>query len=221
MKQKIEEKLKAISLRKKGYSLNEIVEKVGVAKSSVSVWVRNIPLNNHARKRLLTKIKIGQLISAENKRRKTKEILDNYRKQALKDIRNKGLDKITAKIICSLIYWCEGTKNYFQGLNFTNSDPRLIKTFLYLLRKSFNIDEKKFRPCIHLHKYHNPKKQLNFWSKATKIPKTQFIKPFIKLNTGKRIRENYPGCIAIRYHNSSITKQLLMIAETFLIEYDN
>ena len=46
MKRKAIEKIKAINLRKKGYSLNEIVEKLGVAKSSVSVWVRNEPLHS-------------------------------------------------------------------------------------------------------------------------------------------------------------------------------
>lgn len=65
MKLKREEKLKAIALREQGYSLNEIIDRVGVAKSSVSVWVRNIPLTVKAKKRLLTKIKLGQLIAAE------------------------------------------------------------------------------------------------------------------------------------------------------------
>lgn len=67
MKRKIKEKLKAIKLRGQGFSLNEILKEIDVSKSSVSEWVRNVPLSNSARKRLLTKIKLGQLISAENR----------------------------------------------------------------------------------------------------------------------------------------------------------
>ena len=47
MKQKREEKIEAMRLREKGYSVNEIVEEVGVAKSSISVWVRNVILNSY------------------------------------------------------------------------------------------------------------------------------------------------------------------------------
>ncbi len=60
MKLKIDEKLRAIRLREKGYSLGEIVEIIEVAKSTVSVWVRNVPLTKIARDRLLTKYHLGR-----------------------------------------------------------------------------------------------------------------------------------------------------------------
>lgn len=219
MKQKIEEKLKAIKLRERGYSLNEIVEKIKVAKSSVSVWVRNVFLSSVARKRLLTKIKRGQLIAAEQKRKKNFNVLKKYHAEALLHLADIRLDKNLSKIICSLIYWCEGAKSYYYGVNFINSDPRLVKIFLLLLRKSFNLDEEKFRICVHLHNYHNMNRQIDFWSKITKISKKQFIKPFLKSNTGKIIRKNYQGCIAIRYHSNDLAKQLLMTADAFLSKY--
>jgi hypothetical protein len=126
------------------------------------------------------------------------------------------LDSTTSKAICSLLYWCEGNSSRYGKVSFTNSDPRLVKTFLHFLRNSFEIDESKFRPCVHLHQYHNPKRQLGFWSKTTGIPKKQFIKPYLKPNTGKRIRDNYPGCINIKYHSTDTARQLLMTAEAFL-----
>ena len=220
MRRKIEEKLKSVELRKKGYSVNEIVEQIGVAKSSVSLWVRNVPLDDKARNRLLTKIKFGQLISAENKRRRTKQILDDHFGAAIKALKHKKLDKLTIQLVCSLIYHCEGNKDIHYGAGFTNSDPDLIRTFLYLLRFGFDIDEKKLRVCVHLHEYHNLKKQIDFWSKITNIPKKQFIKPYLKPNTGKRIKENYQGCISIRYHDVDISRRLLMIAKAFLTKYN-
>lgn len=216
VRRKIKEKLKAIELRSKGYSLNEIVEKVGVVKSSVSVWVRNIPLSDKAKRRLLTKIKLGQLISAENKRQRTQKIIDNYRRQAIREVARKNPDKIYKKIMCSLLYWCEGLKDYYKGVYFANSDFRLVKTFLQLFRESFDLDEKRFRACIHLHQYHNPQKQLKFWADITKIPQNQFIKPYLKLNTAKRIREGYQGCIGIKYSDNNIARQLLTTAEALV-----
>lgn len=216
MKKKQEEKLKAIELRKRGYSLNEIIANLGVAKSSASVWVRNVPLSNKARNRLLTRVKLGQVVSAENKRRRTQECIEEHFQNASREIAQKRFTKIDKKIICSMIYWCEGAKDDRSGAYFANSDPDLVRSFLDLFRSSFELDEKKFRVCIHLHEYHNPKKQLSFWSKVTNIPKKQFIKPYLKPHTGKRTRDGYPGCIGIKYHNTDIARQLMATAQAFL-----
>src|SRR3989344_5087334 len=197
MQRKIEEKLRAISLRKQGYSVNEITSKLGIAKSSISVWVRNVELSQRARERLLKKISAGRLYAAEIK-----------------------IDRTLCKILCSLLYWCEGAKNPLSGVSFINSDPNLISTFLYLLRNGFELDESKFRVCVHLHGYHNIKKQIRYWSKITNISEKKFIKPFMKENAGKRIKKNYPGCAALRYHSNDIARQLLMTAEVFLAKYN-
>ncbi len=103
-----------------------------------------------------------------------------------------------------------------KGVAFTNSDPNLVRTFLKLLRGLFDLDEKKFHPCIHLHSYHLPKAQLDFWSKVTDINKQQFIKPYRKANSGKRIREGYQGCIDVRYGSSDLARRLLATAKAFL-----
>lgn len=216
MKQKLEERLAAKCLREQGYSVNEIVEKLAVAKSSVSLWVRNIDLTPHARMRLLTKVKAGQLISAENKRRRTKERTAVYRATAQSELQEIHIDRSLARIMCALLYWCEGAKNPMNGMRFTNSDPKLIRTFLELLRSSFPVDEKKIRVGLHLHEYHEVAGQIAFWSHVTLVSKDQFIRPYLKPHTGKRVRKDYPGCATIYYYNNDTARQLLAIAETFL-----
>ncbi len=218
MKQKIEEKLRAVALRSKGYSVNEIVANIGVAKSSVSVWVRNVPMGDKQRLRLLTKITLGQLKSAENKRQRTKDLLSDYRNEAERKLKKINLESFDL-FICALMYWCEGAKDLSHGINFINSDPRVIKSFLTLLRKSFSLDESKFRVLVHLHEYHNERKQIDFWSNITNIKKSQFIKSYQKPHTGKRIRENYQGCAAVRYHSNDLAKRLLSTAQVFLNKY--
>lgn len=213
---KIKERHKAIELRKKGYSLKEIANGLGVAKSSVSLWVRNVELSPTAEKRLLTKIKLGQFLAAKNKIAKTKAIEDEYIRKGKNEISKLNINGYYAKLLCASMYWCEGTKNSKAGVGFVNSDPNLVRKFLFLLRNSFEIDETKFRLCIHLHSYHNVSKQLDFWSKITDINKEQFIKPYIKLNTGKRIHRHYEGCIAIKYHSNDLARQLNAIAKAFL-----
>lgn len=111
------------------------------------------------------------------------------------------------------MYWCEGGKNEKFGIHFTNSDPYLVKTFLYFLRRGYKLKENKLKVCIHLHEYHDVKKQLAFWSQTTKIPKGQFVKPYIKPHTGKVVRENYQGCISIRYYSTDLARKILMLGK--------
>lgn len=222
MRKKAEEKLRAIELRKLGYSVNEIVQKLGVAKSSISVWVRNVHLTTSARNRLLGKIKLGQMKGAENKRQRTQIIMNGHSSNALDELNGSmSLSVFHEKVICALLYWCEGAKNPYQGVDFVNSDPDLIKMFLNLFRDTFSPDEKKFRACIHLHQYHDPEKQLKFWAQITSIPREQFIKAYLKPHTGKRIRENYQGCISVRYYSNDVARQLLSVAKVFLKNYQS
>lgn len=210
---KLAQRHQAVALRSKGDSLSEISERLKVAKSSVSLWVRDVTLTKLAKRKLLKRIKIGQFISAENKKAKTRALEQKY-------IEDAGLEILRSpnygKIICAIMYWCEGTKNPHSGLTFTNSDPVLVAKFLELLRKSFDIDESKFHPCIHLHNYHSPSKQLDFWSKVTKINKRQFIKPYRKPNSGKRIHSNYQGCISVKYHSTDLARRVMATAKAFL-----
>lgn len=212
-------KEKARKLRALGHSINEIRRKTGVSKSIISGWTKDVRLNAAAKSRILSKIKAGQLKSSKRKLQETKGKLEYYRQEAILDLRQVSVNNATAKVICALMYWCEGGKDQFSGVHFTNSDPRLIKSFLYLFRRSFNIDESKLRVCVHLHDYHNIEKQIKFWSKVANIPATQFVKPFLKPHSGKRIKKDYNGCIDIRYHSNDTARQLLMTAEAFLLKY--
>ena len=197
--------------------MKEIARQLNVAKSSVSMWVRDVRLSATAKKRLLTKIKLGQFVAAQKKREKTKATEDSYLMVAKKEIGKLRIDKGYMKLLCALIYWCEGVKNVKYGMAFINSDPNLVKTFLKLLRNSFEIDEKRFKPLIHLHSYHDKTQELDFWSKVTNINKEQFRKPYVKPNIGKRIRNDYHGCLSLRYFSSDLARRLAAFGKAYLL----
>ena len=185
MKGKVEEKKRAITLRKLGYSINEIVRNVGVAKGTASLWLRDIELSEKARERLISRSRLGPVIAAEKKRQNRKLLLQQYNKKSIEELSNYLVGVSDMRVLCALVYWCEGAKDSSNGIAFTNSDPKIVKTFLHFFRKGFEINERKFRVCVHLHEYHVKKKQLEFWCKVTQIPLSQFIKPYLKQNTGK------------------------------------
>lgn len=211
-------KEKVIKMRKQGFSLNEIHTKTKIAKGTLSVWLHDVELSESARFKLLGKIRKGQYISAENKKKKTRKILQEYLEEGGREIGSVDINKKLARIICSLIYWCEGAKSEKTGIAFTNSDPQLVRTFLAMLRFGFDINERKFSVCVHLHSYHNPVKQLEFWSKTANIPLERFIKPYQKQNTGKRTRKDYQGCVSIRYYNNDLARRVLMLGKASILK---
>lgn len=211
----IELKNQAISLRKKGFSLKEVSEKLDIAKSTASSWLQNINLNQKAQERL-KKLKIlGQYKSRFIKKIKRDNLIKDFHLKAYKEIHEIHFDKNVCKLFCALLYWCEGAKTNSSCVKFINSDPKMVFVFLKLLRISFKIDEQKFRARLHLHDYHNEAKQKKFWSKIIKIPIKQFNKSYQKPNTKIRIRAHYPGCITISYYGHLIAKELAAIYNVY------
>lgn len=207
-------KEKAVNLRMEGYSVKEISDKLNVSKSTSSVWVRDLILNEKAKQRLIDRQLIGYYKAAQHWKNKNVEEEKEYNLIANDILRKINLDIYQCKLLCALLYWCEGSKNS-TGLGFTNSDPELIKTFITLFRKAFTVDETKFRALVHLHGYHNENEQKKFWSSITNIPESRFQKSYRKANSGKRIKKDYPGCISIRYYDSKVFKQLKALYRSF------
>lgn len=205
----------AVGLRKKGHSINEIAQKIPVSKSTVSIWLRDVLVSKLGKVRLNKKISNGQIQSAINKKKRKDDKIQLHYKNNLSLVASETISCAQAKILCAMIYWCEGNKENGR-IKFVNSDPKLIRAFLSLFRKTYRIDEKKFRLLVHLHDYHDNQTQICFWSTITGIPSDQFNKSWRKANTGKRIRKDYQGCLAINYYDAEVAQDLLTCAQAFM-----
>lgn len=71
-------------------------------------------------------------------------------------------------IAVAMFYWGEGNKKICE---FINSDGKMIKLYLTVLRKLFNIPEKNIKPTMRIFSGMNRTKCLNYWSHITKISK--------------------------------------------------
>lgn len=204
----------AKKLRKIGFSYGEIANKLQIAKSTAHLWVKRVELDRKAlkeleRKRIIARLKGLKVLKNIRKLRK-----NQIKKLAIASINKIKLNKETKKLLCSFLYWGEGSKNT-NSLTFTNSDPIMIKSYLTLLRSSFELDEKKFRGLIHIHEYHDEKEIKNYWSKITKIPLSQFSKSYLKPHTGKNTKDGYKGTISINYYDYKIALELTFVYNWF------
>ena len=212
-------KEKALSYRRQGYSLNEIADRMSISKSTLSGWFEDLVLNKSAIKRLKERKIFGQYTAKQKSSMKRRSELKKYEKQASGQIRKVVFTKNSSKLLCSILFWCEGTKSLSAPMQFINSDPAMIRVFMLLLRDSFELDETKFRILVHLHEYHNEEKQKKFWSDVTGVPINQFSKIYWKFHTEKRKRDNYPGCIRITYYDVKIARQSRAWYNVFACKY--
>lgn len=215
----MEKKLKkeVITLRKKGYTYNEIISKLRVVipKGTLSSWCRDVPLprkyetklkklNNEA----LTKARICSIEASKIARQKELEIIHSKNFPLIKTIKNKDV----AKIALAMLYLGEGRKDRKRGaLLFGNSEPLVISLFLYLLRLVYDIDEKKFRCTVQCRADQDTKTLEKLWSEVTKIPLNQFYKTRIDPRTiGKPTKKlDYKGVCCIDYFSSKVFAELL------------
>jgi transposase-like protein len=215
MARPIEIKEQVLDYRRKGYSIKELADRFGVAKSTISVWTRNIELEPAALTRLLARTRQGPVTAALAKKSRTDALNRLLLSNIKKDIEGLILTEYYGRLLCAMIYWCEGAKDSGY-VKFVNSDPELVRCFIDWIEKYFNTPRAKVRALMHLHEYHDPEKQLSFWAIRLNIERSQFHKSYSKPNTGKRIRHNYPGCIAVNYYDTMLAKQLLFLAKAFL-----
>lgn len=217
MKKELEKKAKI--LRAKGYSVKELHNLLGVSKDTASRWIQGVELSDNAKARLQQNYTKGQIASQKTikeKTRKKNQIAYDFSEDFFKKV---NLDKNSYLLFCAMIYHCEGSKSIKDSVTFTNSDPNLIKTFLFLFRKSFDINESKLRVLMHLHGYHNEDKQKIYWSKVTNIPISKFLKTYNKPTNGLYKKEGYQGCIQVRYRDVEIGRKLGAVAKMFMERY--
>lgn len=177
---KIVEKEKARALRKRGYSINQIVKEAGLTKSSVSLWVRDIVLTKEQEKGLsergrsiesIEKRRINRLFNEQQKRR---VIID----KAKKDFTSISLEQL--KLIGIILYLGEGGKTKTGLARVANSDPLVIKIVMRFFREICQVPENKFRAYIHTFEHADIEKTEKHWAQITRIPRKQFYKTYIK-----------------------------------------
>jgi transcriptional regulator with XRE-family HTH domain len=169
---KMQERELARKIRKEqGLALNEIAKIVGVAKSSVSAWVRDIQLTTEQQQVLLSRNPIFNRQASGAK--KWIEHNQNIRKQYQEN------GKIMARESCNnnlfnigcALYWAEGTKNR-NDARLSNTDPSLLKIWLRFLKEIFLIQDTKIAIAIQCY-LNNGISQTdieNYWLKTLDLP---------------------------------------------------
>ncbi len=109
------------------------------------------------------------------------------------------------KLVGLMLYWAEGYKTIkSKGIDFANSDKDMILIFVKFLREIYQIDEKRLRVLLYCYSDQKISECLDFWSKLTGIPKSQFSKPYIRKDFKTTGRKMKYGMIHVRYSDKKL-----------------
>jgi hypothetical protein len=138
---KIAERALARSLREElGLPIKEIARRVGVSASSVSLWVRDVPLTPEQEAALDARnpVRSGQRTGAQNNSRRRRD----ERRVAQEHGRALARGRDPELLAGCMLYWAEGAKHR-NVVTLTNSDADLLSMFLRFLRRSFDVPDEK------------------------------------------------------------------------------
>jgi transcriptional regulator with XRE-family HTH domain len=195
---------KARELRAKGYTYVEIAAELGVAKSSVSLWTRDmhrVGRISYQEIRDRNASGVSAFWAVESPRREA-------RRRAVSEAAAAEIGALTDReviIAGAVAYWSEGAKNkpyrrYDNQVQFINSDPKMIALFLRFLAV-VGIERERVYGRVSIHESADVAGAQRFWQQVTQLPAEQFRKPTLKRHNPKTIRKNtrddYHGCLTI------------------------
>ncbi len=184
------------------FSMEKVAEDLGVSMSALVYFMRKYDLKRRTPR--------------ENEKIKFAKKPLSFNKQKLNTPYLKELAAIGI-----MLYWAEGYKGdeFNCTVDFANSDPLMIKLFVKFFRLIYKPNEKKMRIYLYCYSNQNIKNLINFWSKLTKIPRGQFLKPYVRSDFREGGRKMKYGLIHIRYHDKKLLIDIKSMIESYVFKY--
>jgi AcrR family transcriptional regulator len=204
---KVVQQEQARAMRARNMTLQDIATELGVSKSSVSLWVRDVEFTPSKRRtgpqrrpNALHEAKLAQIaaLNAEG-------------------IARIGVLSDAAFLASGVaLYAGEGAKTD-GNVVFANTDSRMIAFFCAWLRRFFDIDESRLRARVYLHRGLDLDAAQAHWSDVTGIPLHQFRAPY-RAEANPTIRRNKHefGCAYVAYGCSATHRRIMGLTSALL-----
>jgi transposase-like protein len=180
---KKELRAEAVRLRmKENLSYSEIRKRLNVSKSTLSYWLNELPLSQE---RILELRRQGwakgeasrEKFRATMRAKKEKHAADVYAKYRRKFERVSDESLFTSGL---MLYAAEGGKKKESTIVLANTDPRIIKFFLWWMERFLDIFASKMRVQLHLYENMDIEAEKKFWQTTLGLHKSQFYKVSIR-----------------------------------------
>jgi hypothetical protein len=190
-KPKDEERIEARRLRAAGCSIRTIAERLGISRSSASMWTRDIELTNEQRARLVladpvrTPSHAAQLARSRHFREERRAAQERGREMA------RAGDPLH-RAGC-MLFWAEGSRSR-NAVIFSNSDVDMQRHFARFLRRCYGIEDDRFVLSINCHLGHglSVAEIEAHWLTALELPRTCLRPSIVNRASGRSKRVHRP-----------------------------
>lgn len=190
-------------LRRLGYSIPELVEKLSIPKTTVWHHVHNLKISP----KYLSVLKSKRGGNTRRKEERWASAQDRAR-----EILNGPHRDIS--LATAMLYWAEGNCNRCE---FINSDGKMIELYLKALRGTFKIEEERLHFTLRLFSHRNLSKCKKYWSEITRVPPNEFI---VKVNDGgTHSRTKYGMCRITVKKGGNLLKLFHSLKDSFSAEF--
>ncbi|GGR48757.1 hypothetical protein [Streptomyces roseolus] len=197
---------RARELRLQGMTYDQIQVELGCSKSSISLWVRDLP--EPERKRTPERAsEIARRGWEPTMRRREEE------RQATKRAAAENIGALSERELFLLgvgLYWAEGTKDKpharRERVTFVNSDPGMVRVFTAWL-DLMEVPAERRAYSLMIHETADVTAAENYWADLVGVPASRFRKTTLKRHNPRTVRKNvgaeYRGCLVIRVLGSA------------------
>lgn len=209
-------------MRRLGASIRDIEKQLGIPRSTLSGWLRNIVLTKEHKDKLtqnwlaaLVKAR-QQAVLSHNRRKKGR--LKEAQKQAQKTLSKINTSsKAVLELALAMLYLGEGSKTKQTGMG--NSDPLLLKFFIAALKNLYGYDVSSLRCELHIRADQNPDTVREYWSKELSIPIENFTGIYVDKRTlGRPTFPYYKGVCVVHCSGIAIQRKLVYLSQSFCEE---
>jgi transcriptional regulator with XRE-family HTH domain len=215
MKAKPEKRLLAEHLRlEQGLSYNEISEQIGVSKSTLSNWLKHVPLAPEQEKRIRQRMEKNQSVFVVRARQINQKRFRQARARAFQAgatiASNLPDDNVIHELALAMLYLGEGDKTG-NRVQIASTDPMILQYFLWGMEKLYKVDRKLVSLRLNLIELARPleKQMLEWWAFQLSCSTTQFAKTqFDPRSKRTEITGDYHGVCSITHNDTYLYERL-------------
>lgn len=199
---------RAIAMRKNGLSYREIREALGVSKSTLSDWLKDIDLTEEQYERLELLQDQGRTRAAQ-----TNRAARLARQAATIEAATAQIPSVAESelfVAGVVAYWAEGAKakpwRSGEIFSFINSDPEMITLMLRWL-ELMGVSRDRLILRVSIHETADVEAAEAFWRDLVGVGPEQFRRASLKRHNPRTVRKNvgdgYHGCLVINVRRST------------------
>ncbi|MFJ6833273.1 hypothetical protein [Streptomyces sp. NPDC091209] len=192
---------RARELRGQGWTYGEIQTELGCSKSSVSLWVRDLP---HPEPRCTPEEQRARMNAGLARlRAEQDQVREGTKRQAAESVGELSDRELFMAGVA--LYWAEGQKSKpyqrRESVIFINSDPGVIQVYLAWL-DLLDVPRERLRFRVMIHESADVATAEQYWADLVDIDAAALQPTTLKKHNPKTVRKNvgagYRGCLVIR-----------------------